>query len=106
MLSFVDHFEGSDTVGGRNSAQEIYQQYTKQIPKHISKSPKKGFVVYQNVFIEPTLYLVMIDFCDCRVNFYIFALCHVLRFFSTNINLKNDIFEIRFRERAKCKMTA
>ena len=43
---------------------------------------------------------------DFGVKFEIFGFCQFGRFFPKNVNLKNGIFEICFRQSAKCKMTA
>ena len=72
----------SAAVGGRNSAQEIYQTYTKNIRANKFKSPNKWFDVHQNALTETTQYLVMlcclifvstfafldVDMCYCFLN--------------------------------------
>ena len=45
-------------------------------------------------------------FLDFGVKFDIFAFCCVWYFFAKNVNLKNGMFKICFRQSAKCKMTA
>ena len=60
--------------------------------------------MYQNVLIK-TISSSDTVF-DIGVNFDIFRFCDLWQFCSKNISLENGIFEIYFRQSAKCKMTA
>ena len=62
--------------------------------------------IYQHVLIETKQYLVLIRFFIwvSNLTFLDFVMFGIL--FSKNVNLKNGIFKICFRQSAKCKMTA
>ena len=67
---------------------------------------KKMIGVYQNVLIEPKLYLVMIHLLISMSNLTFWDVANFCRFLLPNIYVKNGIFQKCFRQNAKGKMTA
>ena len=94
------------TVGGRNSAREIYSKYTTRTKTIWFKQVKRWFDVCRNVLIETKIYDDAAFFDSC-VKSSISGLWHVWQLsFIVHIYLKNDAFKMCSRKRAKCKMTA
>ena len=49
----MSEWSHTHSVGGRTSAREIYQKYTRHIPNQLNSKYNKQFYVYQSVLIEP-----------------------------------------------------
>ena len=63
-------------------------------------------IMYQHVLIETKQYLVMIRFLIFMSNLTFLNFANFCQFLSSNIYVKNGIFETCFRQSAKGKMTA